>query len=287
MKGKKRSLKKDYLKKEYRKTLAFLSIFIIVLFMIPIIYIANPVYETGISVKLNTLPIKQFIYIHLSYIDVLVKPPFISNNSYVMIKVIVYPYNSTTPIYNKTLAVFKPLPGIIPTIDRTLILPVKPSTKGYSIRLWDNFTRVSIPVAFIFYNGPRFHTYPGSSFYRAKLTVALINKGLIIEKKGQPGLDVYYNITNMDDTHTVGHIVIGPGDDNISIPNTKYYIRVSLTAYHLFFVIKSKLEDDELVVDARSNWALLLLLSIALFIGIYLSYGKYKKLSRLLRNIHK
>lgn len=272
--------KTKQLKKEYKRTIALLALLIVFFFAIPVIYIVNPQYNTGIKVDLEAKPIQQYVYVHLTGIDVLMKPPFLSNQTPVMLRIIVYPYNSTKPIYNVTLILFRPIVGVNPAIDRVLTLPVEPTTKGYSIRLWDNFTRVSVPVAYVFFNGPRFHTYPGSSFYRAGLTVALVNKGIVIVKKGEPGLDVYYNFTNMDGSHTLGHIVVGPGNNNVTLPNTKDYIRVSLTAYHLFFILESKLVNDELVIDARSNWALLLLAMIIVSICIYLTYRKYKRLSR-------
>ncbi|GEM_PF-3331086 len=276
------SVKKERLKKEYKKTIVLLAILVITLFSIPVVYIVNPKYETHIRVELKTMPLEQFVYVHLTEIDVLMKPPFLSNETPIMLRVIIYPYNSTKPIYNVTLALFKPIVGFNPAIDRVLTLPVEPTTKGYSIRLWDNFTKVSIPVAYVFYNGPRFHTYQGSSFYKASLVVALVNKGLVIEKIGEPSLDVYYNLTYTDGTNYVGHVAIGPGDNNITLSNTREYLRVSLTAYHLFFIFESKLVGNELVVDARSNWALLLLVSILILIGIYLMYRKYRKLSHSL-----
>ncbi len=276
------SVKKERLKKEYKKTIVLLAILVITLFSIPVVYIVNPKYETHIRVELKTMPLEQFVYVHLTGIDVLMKPPFLSNETPIMLRVIIYPYNSTKPIYNVTLALFKPIVGFNPAIDRVLTLPVEPTTKGYSIRLWDNFTKVSIPVAYVFYNGPRFHTYQGSSFYKVSLVVALVNKGLVIEKIGEPSLDVYYNLTYTDGTNYVGHVAIGPGDNNITLSNTREYLRVSLTAYHLFFIFESKLVGNELVVDARSNWALLLLVSILILIGIYLMYRKYRKLSHRL-----
>lgn len=274
--------RKEQLTKEYRKTIVLLVLLVIILFSIPVVYIVNPEYNTHIRVKLETMPLEQFVYVHLTGIDVLMKPPFLSNGTPIMLRVIIYPYNSTKPIYNATLALFKPMVGFNPAIDRVLTLPVEPTTKGYSIRLWDNFTKVSIPVAYVFYNGPRFHTYQGSSFYKAGLVVALVNKGLVIEKIGEPSLDVYYNITYTDGSNHVGHIVIGSGDNNVTLTNTREYLRVSLAAYHLFFVFESRLVGNELVIDARSNWALLLLVSILILIGTYLVYRKYRKLSHRL-----
>ncbi len=274
--------RKEQLKKEYRKTIILLTLLVIALFSIPIVYIVNPEYNTHIRVELKTRPLEQFVYVHLTGIDVLMKPPFLSNATPIMLRVIIYPYNSTKPIYNVTLALFKPIVGFNPAIDRVLTLPVEPTTRGYSIRLWDNFTKVTVPVAYVFYNGPRFHTYQGSSFYKASLVVALVNKGLVIEKIGEPSLDVYYNLTYTDDTNYVGHIAIGPGDNNITLPNTREYLRVLLTAYHLFFIFESKLLGNELIIDARSNWALLLLVSILILIGVYLLYRRYRKLSHRL-----
>ncbi len=274
--------RKEQLTKEYKKTIVLLALLVIILISIPIVYIANPEYNTHIRVELETMPLEQFVYVHLTGINVLMKPPFLSNETPIMLRVIIYPYNSTKPIYNVTLTLFKPIVGFNPAIDRILTLPVEPTTKGYSIRLWDNFTKVSVPVAYVFYNGPRFHTYQGSSFYKAGLVVALINKGIMIEKIGEPSLDIYYNFTYTDGTNYVGHIAIGPGDNNVTLPNTKEYLRVSLAAYHLFFILESRLVGNELVIDARSNWALLLLVSILISIGVYLMYRKYRKLSHRL-----
>ena len=270
--------RKEQLTKEYKITIALLVLLVIILFSVPVVYIVNPEYNTHIRVELETMPLEQFVYVHLTGIDVLMKPPFLSNETPIMLRVIIYPYNSTKPIYNVTLTLFKPIVGFNPAIDRVLTLPVEPTTKGYSIRLWDNFTKVSVPVAYVFYNGPRFHTYQGSSFYRADLVVALVNKGLVIEKIGGPSLDVYYNFTYTDGTSHVGHIAIEPGDINVTLPNTGEYLRVSLAAYHLFFIFESRLAGNELVIDARSNWALLLLVSIIILIGIYLMYRRYHKL---------
>jgi len=272
--------KPNQLKKEYKKTIVTFAVLVAILISIPIIYIVNPKYNTGIVVDLQVKPLKQYIYIHISGIDVIMKPPFLTNKTPIMLRVIIYPYNSTKPIYNTTLITFRPIVGINPAIDRVLTLPVKPTTRGYSIRLWDNFTKVSVPVAYVFFDGPRFHTYPGSSFYRAGIVVALVNKGIIVEKKGWPSLDIYCNFTYMDGSHGISHIVIGPGNNNVTLLNTRDYLRVSLAAYHLFFIMESKLVDNRLVIDARSNWALLLLASFLVSIGIYFVCRKYKRLSR-------
>ena len=165
------------------------------------------------------------------------------------------------------------------TIEKKIFLENISIDKLYYVYLYDNITKVIIPIGLpVKYNASLYTTIGGGSFYKLDISYGLISKDIVIENIND-SWSLCIRITTLDMENK--SYTINPSEaEFVNILTTPFYIKIWYTIILQKNILIFELRKNTLVFNTRDNFLLLGLIDILASSTLLIVYLCSKKFFR-------